>query len=237
MRPARTTGTSCRVTGLVPGTTYTFTVVADNAHQGWMGTGDGAGAEFSTLVPTRSGAPESLRVRPGDRTLQDQLGPPVNQGGTSVSAYDVSINGGQNWRRVRTVLANGRLSTRVVAVRNGASYNGQGAGAQCGRERLEQRAGEHSDHAVVPRPAERGDAKPAGRGAQSSEQLPGPAAAHQGDGARPRRHSCDSGIEPPCPEAPVGTGRDRPLRTTVQRTTALSSRPGDEPRSSPWCGA
>ena len=85
MRPARTTGTSCTVTGLVPGTTYTFTVVANNAHQGWMGTGEGAGAESSTLVPTRSGAPESPRVRPGDRTLTISWDPPVNQGGTSVS--------------------------------------------------------------------------------------------------------------------------------------------------------
>ena len=62
-------------------------------------------------------------MRPGDRTLTLSWAPPVNQGGSSVSGYAVSIDGGRNWRRVRTVLANGRLSTQVVGVRNGASYS------------------------------------------------------------------------------------------------------------------
>ena len=88
-----------------------------------MGTGESNGAETSILVPTRSGPPQSLRVRPGDRTLTMSWGQPVNQGGSSVSGYSVSIDGGHNWRRVRTVLVNGRLSTQVVAVRNGASYS------------------------------------------------------------------------------------------------------------------
>ncbi len=141
------TGTSCRITGLVPGTTYTFTVVANNAHSGWMGTGDGAGADSSTLVPTRSGAPESLRVNPGDRTLGLSWAPPVNPGGSSVTAYDVSINGGRDWRRVRAVLANDRLSTRVVGVRNGAAYTvmvralnaaGPGVSSEAARTRTAQ---------------------------------------------------------------------------------------------------
>ena len=89
-----------------------------------MGTGDGASAESSTADPHASQDPRvSLQVRPGDRTLGLSWAPPVNPGGTSVSAYDVSINGGRNWRRVRTVLAGGRLSTRVDGVRNGASYS------------------------------------------------------------------------------------------------------------------
>ena len=131
------TGTSCTVTGLVPGSTYTFTVVATNAHEGWVGTGAGAGAASSrTLVPTRAGPPRSLRALPGDRTLTISWTRPVNQGGSSVVGYAVSIDGGRNWRRVRPVLANGRLSTQVVAVRNGAPYsvmvralNAAGAGA------------------------------------------------------------------------------------------------------------
>jgi outer membrane protein OmpA-like peptidoglycan-associated protein len=111
------------LSGLVPGTTYTFTVVADNGHSGWMGTGEGTAAESSTAVPTRSSAPGSLLVRPGDRAIGVSWTRPVNQGATSVSGYDLSVNGGRSWRRVRPVPMNGRLSTRVLGVRNGTAYS------------------------------------------------------------------------------------------------------------------
>jgi outer membrane protein OmpA-like peptidoglycan-associated protein len=117
------TGNSCTVTGLLPGTTYTFHVVADNQHPAWLGTGEGDVAESDpTPVSSRPGAPQAVRTVPGDRTLAISWSAPGNSGSSPVSAYAVSTDGARHWKRVVPVAAGERLRTQLVAMRNGASY-------------------------------------------------------------------------------------------------------------------
>jgi len=132
-----TTGaTSCVITGLAPGTTYTFQVVALNGHDDSSGTGAGAVAGGTTaLVIAEPGAPRAVTGRGGDRTLTVSWTAPANPGASAVTGYQVSIDGGRSWVTVQPT-GGEQLSATIAPVRKGRSYpvrvralNGSGAGA------------------------------------------------------------------------------------------------------------
>ncbi|MCW2837500.1 MAG: fibronectin type protein, partial [Marmoricola sp.] len=128
-----TTRTTCALTGLETGTTYTFTVTATNARDGWAGTGAGPGATSSpTTVTERPANPRDVKVAATDRALGIRWTAPDNEGTTPISGWLVSVDGGRHWGRTvaRPIARSGasgpiaRTWTAVQEpVRNGASYS------------------------------------------------------------------------------------------------------------------
>ena len=106
--------TTCLVTGLVNGTTYTFSVVATNV----------AGSSLASVpsdpsIPfTSPGAPTGLSVTPGDRSVTVTWSAPLSSGGFPITGYTVTASpGGQ------TCLSGGATTTCTVqGLTNGQAY-------------------------------------------------------------------------------------------------------------------
>ena len=87
--PASVTSTTCTVTGLVNGTTYTFSVVATNDQ------GNGPAAVTNAVTPaTVPGAAVIVKVTPATTSASLVLKAPTSTGGARISSYQVSVNGG-----------------------------------------------------------------------------------------------------------------------------------------------
>jgi hypothetical protein len=84
------TATSCTITGLTNGTTYTFTVRATNE------VGDGPDSEPSNEVTPRTvpGAPQSVKAVPGDRSATVSWKAPATTGGAPITGYTVTASPG-----------------------------------------------------------------------------------------------------------------------------------------------
>ncbi len=81
-----TTGaTSCTVTGLTNGTSYTFTVVAKNS----VGTGSASPTSTPVTPATVPSAPRTLAASASATAITITWAPPVSSGGTSVRSYEV----------------------------------------------------------------------------------------------------------------------------------------------------
>lgn len=74
------------VTGLTNGTSYTFTVVANNA----SGEGPPSNPSNSVTPATPPGAPTGVTVKAGNRQVKVTFSAPANNGGSAVIAYTVS---------------------------------------------------------------------------------------------------------------------------------------------------
>lgn len=114
--------TGCTVSGLVVGETYVFTTMATNLAEGRQGTGEGPGADTdSVTVRAEPGAATGLTARGGDRALRLSWRPPLAEGTSPVSGYQVSLDGGHTWRGV--VTGNTTPVRAVVQpVLNGVTY-------------------------------------------------------------------------------------------------------------------
>jgi hypothetical protein len=125
-----TTSRTITVSSLTNGTTYQVSVRAVNA------AGNGPASSPAAGVPrTTPGAPTSIVVTPGNGQLTISWIAPVSNGGSAITGYQVSTNGGSSWTSVPasptsftvTGLVNGRnYSVRVRAV------NAAGPGASSG---------------------------------------------------------------------------------------------------------
>ncbi|MEI6688193.1 MAG: fibronectin type III domain-containing protein [Thermoleophilia bacterium] len=126
---ATTGGLSCTVTGLAHGTSYTFTVEAENSY------GFSLASDASSSVTTPStvpGAPTGVSATDaanGQSVVSWTA--PADTGGASITGYTVTSSGGQtcSW-------TTGDLSCTVTGLTNGASYtftvtatNARGAGS------------------------------------------------------------------------------------------------------------
>ena len=128
-----TTGTTCTIAGLPTGKRYTFAVAADNTTAGLADTGVGpAGASAATMISGLPGAPRNVSGKPGDRVLQVRFSAPASDGGTPITGYQISLDGGAHWPirlgpTARSVTVTGLLdgSTYRIAVR---ALNWHGAG-------------------------------------------------------------------------------------------------------------
>jgi len=93
-----TTGTSCVVTGLTNGTSYTFRVTAKNA----AGTSQGsqpssaatpsAAASIATVIGTVPGSPTDVKVVPGWKRATISWTPPTDNGGQQVFSFKVTAS-------------------------------------------------------------------------------------------------------------------------------------------------
>ena len=121
---ATTTGSPVTVTGLVAGTSYTFTVTATNA----AGTGpasDPSNAVVPTLPPpVPPGAPSTVVAVPGNGAATVSFSAPTSDGGSPITGYTVTSSpggltaGGTDSPLTVTGLTNGTAYTFTVAATN-----------------------------------------------------------------------------------------------------------------------
>ena len=80
---APATASSCTLVSLAPGTSITFTVVAENA------VGPGPGATVVATVPVPPGTPRSISAAqvPGSASIAVSWAPPLSDGGAPVTSY------------------------------------------------------------------------------------------------------------------------------------------------------
>lgn len=106
--------TSWTVTGLTNGSPYLFRVSATNA------TGTGPASATTTGTPfTVPGAPALTGVVAGNRTLVLEVGAPAFDGGSPVTGYRASVDGGTTWT-TPAALVDGTLT--VHGLDNGRTY-------------------------------------------------------------------------------------------------------------------
>lgn len=119
------TDASCTFESLPSGVTYTFEVYAINTDDTKTGTGESPAATSDpTLVGTAPTAPDGLVVTPGDRELALAFEGPESDGGSPVTGYQVSLNGGDTWKTYPTTGAS-PMTVPVGGVRNRKSYRVQ----------------------------------------------------------------------------------------------------------------
>jgi len=109
-----TTGAlSCTVTGLVNGTSYTFTVVATNS----VGNSEASTPSASATLVTVPGAPSGVRATPGYGSAVVTWSAPTTDGGSAIIGYVVHASPGG-----ATCTTTGALSCTVTGLVNGTSY-------------------------------------------------------------------------------------------------------------------
>jgi titin len=121
------------VTGLQNATTYPVRVRAVNT----IGGGDASGSVSTTPIADLPDAPTGLAVSSGNASIAVTLVPPVDDGGSAVTGYDVSIDDGVTWSPLSTQDGTGGTRSGTVGgLTNGTTYrvrtraaNSTGAGA------------------------------------------------------------------------------------------------------------
>jgi hypothetical protein len=85
-----TSGTSCVITGLSNGTSYTFTVTASNG----AGSGTASAASKPVTPISPAAAPTDLSASGGNGMTTVSWAPPTNNGGAAVTSYTVTVEPG-----------------------------------------------------------------------------------------------------------------------------------------------
>jgi hypothetical protein len=96
--PEPSTDTTCTVTGLTKGTVYAFTVRATNT----AGTSDPSGPSNPVTPLTTPGAPTGLSVAAGNDSAALSFTAPADNGGTPITGYQYSADGGVTWHTLIT---------------------------------------------------------------------------------------------------------------------------------------
>lgn len=107
--------TTCTVTGLTNGTSYTFYVTATNA------AGTSAASNANAVIPsTTPGAPTITSITPGNRKLSVQFSAPASNGGAALGYYDVSTDNGVTWKSTYGMVSGTTIT--VGGLTNGTTY-------------------------------------------------------------------------------------------------------------------
>jgi len=120
------TSTSCLVSGLTNGTSYTFTVKAINV----VGMSAPSVASASVTPVTTPSAPRGLVATVGDKSVTFVWNAPSRNGGTAVLGYVVTDRDGKTCTTTDALtcsisgLTNGQSYTFTVAARNAVGFSG-----------------------------------------------------------------------------------------------------------------
>ncbi|WP_067504896.1 fibronectin type III domain-containing protein [Actinoplanes sp. TFC3] len=103
---------------LVNGTNYPVRVRAVNS------VGAGAASPGKHGIPKLSGptAPESLTAIAGDRSATLSFSAPTDDGGSAITEWEVSVNGGETWRPVTPVTSGQHFKVNLTDLTNAISY-------------------------------------------------------------------------------------------------------------------
>jgi FtsP/CotA-like multicopper oxidase with cupredoxin domain len=107
---------SCVVTGLTPGTSYTFTVTATNG----IGTGPASAASNAVIPPTAPSPPTVVTAVGGNAQAVVSWGLPLSNGGSAILSYTATASGGGG--QSCPVTLPGNLTCTVTGLTNGTSY-------------------------------------------------------------------------------------------------------------------
>ena len=124
----------CTVLGLENGVAYTFQVRARSS----AGLGDASDPTSPVTPATVPGAPTGLKAERGDSSAVLTFDAPASDGGSEVTSYQASLDGGKTWK-VLEVSGDGPFSATVDDLTNGETYvfkvrarNDVGAGEAAG---------------------------------------------------------------------------------------------------------
>jgi len=108
--------TTCTVSGLTNGTSYTFYVTATNS------AGTSAASNANAVIPsTNPGAPTLTSATPGNRKITLQYTAPTSNGGAALGYYDVSIDNGVTWKSTYGMVSGNTII--VSGLTNGTTYS------------------------------------------------------------------------------------------------------------------
>lgn len=108
----------CEVLGLTNGTSYTFTVTA--LHQaGLSHPSDPSSAVTPATVP---GAPTAVGVQRGDQSATVTFGAPADDGGSTITGYEISLDDGDTWTSLTTT-GDTELTATIDGLTNGTTYD------------------------------------------------------------------------------------------------------------------
>lgn len=101
------------VGGLTNGTTYTVSLRAITL------VGPGSASKGLKATPyTVPGAPDGVRIEPGDGSLAVHFAPPASDGGSAVTGYEYSLDGGSTWSEAGTTIS----PIAIGGLANGTAY-------------------------------------------------------------------------------------------------------------------
>ncbi len=107
--------TTCTVTGLTNGVSYTFYATATNS------AGTSSRSNGNIVVPATSpSAPTIVSVTPGNRLLEVRWTAPSSTGGAALGYYDISTDGGVSWVSTYSMVKNSVITIRGLT--NGTAY-------------------------------------------------------------------------------------------------------------------
>ena len=117
-QPSPLTATSCTITGLTNGTSYTFSVSATYSVAGGGSSSDSSAAS-SPVIPGVPGAPTSVTATAGDARASVSWTAPTNPGSSAITSYTVTASPGG----VACTTPSGAVTTcSVTGLSNGTSY-------------------------------------------------------------------------------------------------------------------
>jgi len=108
--------TTCTVTGLTNGTSYTFYVTATNS------AGTSAVSNANAVIPsTNPGAPTITSATPGNNKIVIRFTAPTSNGGAALGYYDVSVDNGVTWKSTYGMVSDTTIT--VGGLTNGTTYS------------------------------------------------------------------------------------------------------------------
>ena len=108
----------CNIDGLTNGTAYTFTVHATND----IGDGEESDPSQSVTPATVPDAPGALTATRGDEQIDLSFDAPAFDGGSAITGYEYSLDGGESWNLLDTS-GTDPVTATLLELSNGTEYS------------------------------------------------------------------------------------------------------------------